>query len=105
VTEVRRRAHPLADRAGDPLDGLVNMFDLGIVLAIAFLIAGLGISQLAAKRNASLKPHTAAIVVGKRQQLVPLKPGDRRVAVGAGAASVGRVYRLANGELVYVAKR
>ena len=30
-----------SDRAGDPLDGLVNLFDLGIVLAVAFLIAAL----------------------------------------------------------------
>src|SRR6202012_5621213 len=29
------------DRAGDPLDGLVNLFDLGIVLAVAFLLAAL----------------------------------------------------------------
>ena len=30
--------------AGDPLDGLVNLFDVGMILAIAFLIAGLGIT-------------------------------------------------------------
>ena len=30
----------LDDSAGDPLDGLVNLFDVGIVLAVAFLIAG-----------------------------------------------------------------
>ncbi len=29
------------DRAGDPLDGLVNLFDLGIVLSVAFLLAAL----------------------------------------------------------------
>ena len=32
----------IEDAAGDPLDGLVNLFDIGIVLAVAFLIAGLG---------------------------------------------------------------
>ena len=31
----------IAENAGDPLDGLVNLFDIGIVLAVAFLIAGL----------------------------------------------------------------
>ena len=30
--------------AGDPLDGLVNLFDVGMILAIAFLIAGLGLT-------------------------------------------------------------
>jgi hypothetical protein len=49
--------------------------------------------------------NPASVVVGKNQKLVPLKPGEKRVAVGAGAASVGQVYRLANGELVYVVRR
>ena len=30
---VRPRARRRDDRAGDPLDGLVNLFDLGVVLA------------------------------------------------------------------------
>jgi hypothetical protein len=34
----------MSDAAGDPLDGLVNLFDIGIVLAVAFLIAGLGLT-------------------------------------------------------------
>ena len=38
------RRRPIADDAGDPLDGLVNLFDVGMILAIAFLIAGLGIT-------------------------------------------------------------
>ena len=32
------------EAVGDPLDGLVNLFDIGIVLAVAFLIAGLGLT-------------------------------------------------------------
>jgi hypothetical protein len=106
VTEVRRRAQPHADRAGDPLDGLVNMFDLGLVLAVAFLIAGIGVSQLVARQHASSsKANPASIRVGKNQQLLPLKPGQRRVPVSGSATSIGQVYRLANGELVYVSKR
>lgn len=106
MTEVRRRAQPHADRAGDPLDGLVNMFDLGIVLAVAFLIAGIGISQLLAGRAATgSKAGGSAIVGGPDQQLVPLKPGQRRVPIRGGATSVGQVYRLADGQLVYVARR
>jgi hypothetical protein len=34
----------IEDAAGDPLEGLVNLFDIGIVLAVAFLIAGLGLT-------------------------------------------------------------
>jgi hypothetical protein len=36
------------DRSGDPLDGLVNLFDLGIVLAVAFLPAALSSVHLGA---------------------------------------------------------
>jgi hypothetical protein len=106
MTEVRRRAQPHADRAGDPLDGLVNMFDLGLVLAVAFLIAGLGLSQFLANRSTGAsKSSPASIRVGKNQKLVPLEPGQRRVPVSGSATSLGQVYRLANGELVFVAKR
>ena len=41
----RPRPSPAIDEdAGDPLDGLVNLFDVGMILAIAFLIAGLGLT-------------------------------------------------------------
>jgi hypothetical protein len=38
---VTPRARIRQEHAGDPLDGLVNMFDIGIVLAVAFLLAAL----------------------------------------------------------------
>src|SRR4029077_15763359 len=43
---VRPRAHRHVDRAGDPLDGLGNLFDLGIVLAVSFLLAALSSLRL-----------------------------------------------------------
>jgi hypothetical protein len=101
--EVKRRAQRHVDRAGDPLDGLVNMFDLGIVLAVAFLIAGFSLSQLLTQRAASATHAVApSVVVGKNQQLVPLKPGQRRVPVNGDARSLGQVYELPSGQLVYV---
>jgi hypothetical protein len=103
VIVVQRRAQRHVDRAGDPLDGLVNMFDLGIVLAVAFLIAGFSLSQLLTARATS-KAHATppSAVIGKNQKLVPLKPGQQRVPVGNGARTVGVVYENTNGQLVYV---
>ena len=46
MIEVSRRAHRFEDRSGDPLDGLVNLFDVGIVLAVGFLLAALVSSNL-----------------------------------------------------------
>ena len=40
-SSIRPRARVHSDREGDPLDGLVNLFDLGVVLAVAFLLAAL----------------------------------------------------------------
>ena len=44
---MKRRRVNRVDRNGDPLDGLVNLFDVALVLAVGFLVlalAGLGIS-------------------------------------------------------------
>ena len=38
---MRRRRVGTADRNGDPLDGIVNLFDVAIVLAVGFLVAAL----------------------------------------------------------------
>ncbi len=105
MIEVKRRAQRHADRAGDPLDGLVNMFDLGIVLAVAFLIAGFSLSQLLTSRAAKAANQStpSSIVLDKNQRLVPVKPGQKRVPVTNGARSLGQVYEERDGTLVYVA--
>lgn len=90
------------DRAGDPLDGLVNLFDLGIVLSVAFLLAALSSLHLGAAitRHGLHAPVTKQIVIQPGQTVAPLpKPGTRTIGRGSEA---GIVYRLADGQLVYV---
>jgi hypothetical protein len=82
----------LESDAGDPLDGLVNMFDLGLVLAVAFLIAGL---TIAATKSAQQKQPT------KTTEQTLTTPSSKQTAAGRGE-SVGQVYRLPNGQLVLV---
>jgi hypothetical protein len=90
------RHRRLADSAGDPLDGLVNLFDVGIVLAVAFLIAGLGLTlNHATHRLQSRTPTTT-----RHTQTLP-SPASAVPASGKGQP-VGTVYRLGNGQLVYV---
>ena len=43
---MRRRRIGTADRNGDPLDGLVNLFDVALVLAVGFLVAALSAAGL-----------------------------------------------------------
>jgi hypothetical protein len=105
-TFVRSRARGHPDRGGDPLDGLVNLFDLGIVLAVAFLLAALSslkLTGLLTDRNVtvlSTKGGQQTLIIKKDQQLRTVKLSGRQVA-GTGE-QVGKVYRLADGRLVYV---
>lgn len=97
----------LEENAGDPLDGLVNLFDIGIVLAVAFLIAGLALTVDA--ESGRIEPRAAATAAatagapGDRVRVVP-EPSAERRARGPGRP-VGTVYRLADGRLVIVEPR
>jgi hypothetical protein len=96
-TGLGRHGH-IEDAAGDPLDGLVNLFDIGIVLAVAFLIAGLGLTlNQHAHRLQQRTPAT------QHTQMLP-SPVGAPAASGHGQA-VGTVYRLSSGQLVYVQKQ
>jgi hypothetical protein len=105
--KVTARARSRDDRAGDPLDGLVNLFDLGIVLSVAFLLAALSSLDLtsALTEQKSIRAQTArsqdAVVAERDQEVKPLKlkPGERVVGRGE---PVGTVYRLADGRTVIV---
>jgi hypothetical protein len=78
--------------AGDPLDGLVNMFDLGLVLAVAFLIAGLTIATTKSTQHQQSTKTTEQTLT---------TPAAKHLAGGRGQ-SVGQVYRLPDGQLVLV---
>ena len=103
---VTPRARRHVDRAGDPLDGLVNLFDLGIVLAVAFLLAALSslkLTSLLTGNDVSVVRNTPAgstVIVKQGDQVRTLRLSGRKV-VGRGKR-VGSVYRLADGRLVYV---
>jgi hypothetical protein len=102
VITVTPRSRRRNDRSGDPLDGLVNLFDLGIVLSVAFLLAALSSLHLGGTiTRHGLHANVAKVIeVQPGQTVAPLpKPGAPTIGRGTRA---GVVYRLANGELVYV---
>jgi hypothetical protein len=104
--KVSPRARSRDDRAGDPLDGLVNLFDLGIVLSVAFLLAALSSLNLTeavtgkATKESRTRPADA-VVTKKDDQVkqVRIKPGEK--VVGRGEA-IGTVYELSDGRTVIV---
>jgi hypothetical protein len=90
----------IEENAGDPLDGLVNLFDIGIVLAVAFLIAGL---TLTVDTESGEIQRRAAATPDEKVRVLP-KPSDGKRASGRGQP-VGTAYRLADGRLVIVSPR
>jgi len=102
--KVTARARSRDDRAGDPLDGLVNLFDLGIVLSVAFLLAALSSLNLTEAITGDAKKQSQAadkVVAGKNDKVkeVEIKPGEK--VVGQGKA-IGTVYELSDGRTVIV---
>ena len=105
-SRVTARAQRRGDRAGDPLDGLVNLFDLGIVLAVAFLLAALqsvNLTELLTRKNVTVVRNDSSgqtLIVKEGDQLKTVRLSSKTVT-GSGQR-VGDVFRLADGRLVYV---
>ncbi len=105
--KVTPRARSREDRAGDPLDGLVNLFDLGIVLSVAFLLAALSSLDLTSAltgKASTQQPQTRpadTVVAGKDDKVkrIELKPNEKVVGRGK---PIGTVYQLADGRTVVV---
>jgi hypothetical protein len=99
VITVSPRARTSEDRAGDPLDGLVNLFDLGIVLAVGFLLAALASLHLVLGDKGASQPSNQVTI--KPNQTSGQVPPKKSRVIGQGT-EVGKVYRLSDGKLVYV---
>ncbi len=103
-----RRRLDRTDRNGDPLDGVVNLFDVAIVLAVAFLLAalsGIGLSDLLAGKDMTVVKNPGQadmeliIKEGDTLQRLQLQPGEQTSGVGE---LIGQFYRLDDGSTVYV---
>jgi hypothetical protein len=105
---MRRRRIGTADRNGDPLDGIVNLFDVAIVLAVGFLVAALtaaGVSGLLTSKSMTIVTNP-----GTPQMQVIVKSGNqiKKLTLSSGAqvqgegTLMGSFYKLTNGTVIYV---
>jgi hypothetical protein len=108
LTYMKRRRVDRHDRNGDPLDGVINLFDVAIVLALGFLLAaltGLGMSDLLSGEDMTIvtNPGTDQMQVivksGDTIERLDLQAGEQVSGVGT---LIGSFYRLADGTTVYV---
>lgn len=103
--KVTARARSREDRAGDPLDGLVNLFDIGIVLSVAFLLAALSSLDLTSALTQPLDQKATvpenSVITNPQDSVrtIELQPGQEVVGRGE---PVGTLYRLEDGSTVIV---
>jgi hypothetical protein len=105
---MRRRRIGTADRNGDPLDGIVNLWDVAIVLAVGFLVAALaaaGVTGLLTNKNMTIvtNPGTPQMqmIVKEGDRITKLDMASGQAAAGEGTL-LGSFYKLADGTVVYV---
>lgn len=85
----------------DPLEGMANLFDLGVVFALGF---GIAILAQVAKRD----PAQAAKALQKSPEAVPEQAAalhryrSTDDHLGGNGTRLGTAYRLASGDVVYV---
>lgn len=105
---MKRRKAARQDRNGDPLDGVINLFDVAIVLAVGFLLAaltGLGMTDVLTGKDMTVvtNPGTDAMQVivksGDTIERLDVEAGEQVSGVGT---LIGSFYRLADGTTVYV---
>ena len=101
-SRVATRARLRDDRAGDPLDGLVNLFDLGLVLALAFLLVAINSLDSDSVKPSSSDDNQVTVSPDEQVGTVPQTGGEQVIGRGE---EVGKVYRLDDGRLVYVAPK
>jgi hypothetical protein len=106
---VTARARSHEDRGGDPLDGLVNLFDLGIVLAVAFLLAALSSlnlepSALQGKpaQSQTVPKDSVVTTPNEKAEQMTVEPGSEVVGQGK---KLGEVYQLSDGRTVIVKEK
>ena len=89
----------------DPLDGMANLFDLGVVFALGFGIAVM--AQVSSKSpeaaKAALKSADAEKVPENTNPLERYRSTDE--TLGGNGTRLGTAYKLANGDIVYVPEK
>jgi hypothetical protein len=103
-----RRRINRTDRNGDPLDGVVNLFDVAIILAVGFLLAaltGIGLTGILSSKNVTIVTNPGQsdmqVITKKGTQITKLSLKGGQQVSGVGTL-IGQFYRLPNGTTVYV---
>ena len=101
------RIRRLGQGSTDPLEGVANFFDLGVVFALAFmvsLISYLGLPELLQNRDFTLvkDPGTPQMEIIRKQGVRLQRYRISRQRLQGEGEKLGTAYRLRTGEVIYV---
>ena len=104
---MRRKIRRLGAEDDDPLSGVANFFDLGIVFALGFILALLkyiGLPEMLAKQDVTLvkNPGTSQMEIITKKGVVIEKYRVSRDKLSGEGEKLGTAFRLKNGEVIYV---
>jgi hypothetical protein len=102
-----RKLRSLGSSDDDPLSGVANFFDIGVIFSLGFmvaLVARLGLPENLAAKNVTIitNPGTEQMemVVRKGTKVERFRPSKDKLS-GEGQR-LGVAYRLKSGEMIYV---
>lgn len=104
MREIRR---PGAGEGDDPLQGVANFFDLGIVFALGFLLAllaYLGLPELLQDGDTTpaRNPGTPHMEIIRKKGVKLERYRVARETLGGEGVRLGTAWRLRSGEVIYV---
>jgi len=106
-TFMGRKRLLLDDRNGDPMESMGNLFDVAVLIGVGFLImalSGIGLSDYLSSDNLTIVKNPGAKdmeIITKTGNTIERLKTTGTEAEGAGTA-IGTVYRLSNGDVVWV---
>ena len=104
---LERKSRLVPDHHGDPMESMGNLFDVAVLIGVGFMIVaftGFGLRELFSAEDVTIVKNPGAenmeLIQKKGQEIVRMKATDQS-ASGVGTA-IGTVYRLENGQVVWV---
>jgi hypothetical protein len=102
-----RRTRHLETEDDDPLQGMANLFDLGMVFALGFLlalVAYVGLPELVERQDMTLvkNPGTPEMEIIRKEGTKVEHYRVSRDSLGGEGEKLGTAYRLKSGEVIYV---
>lgn len=104
----RYTRNTVADADGDPLEGMVNLFDVAMVFSVALMVAvvtNMRMAEMFTQEDFTIVKNPGKdemeIIVKKGQAIEQYKATGENSGAGKGKR-VGTAYQLDSGEIIYV---